>query len=231
MNTRMFFSLFMVLAVSFFSSCDKDTTTTPATFMERGNQGATSANRQHLQSILQSYPLQDLSSGEEASLAFMREEEKLAHDVYAFLYDTWGTTIFSNIAASEQTHTEAVLLLLDRYQLDDPAAGLPAGVYQDTLLQNLYAALTVRGTASEVEALRVGALIEEVDILDLQNDLEENIDNDDITLVYENLLKGSRNHLRAFVRTLNNRGVVYEPELLPPADYEAIIGSDMENGH
>jgi len=231
MNTRILFSFFVVLAVSFLSSCDEEATTIPDTFIERGNQGATHANGQNLQSILQTYPLQDISSEEEASLSFMREEEKLAHDVYTLLYDTWGTTIFSNIAASEQTHTEAVLLLLDRYQLDDPAAGFSAGKYRDTTLQNLYESLTERGRTSEVEALRVGVLIEEVDILDLQYDLEEFVDNDDITLVYENLMKGSRNHLRAFVRTLNNRGIIYEPELLPLADYEAIIGSDMENGH
>lgn len=231
MNTRMFVSILMVLAVFFLSSCEKDTTTIPDTFMERGNHGATSANRQNLQLILDTYPLEDLSAGEKASLAFMREEEKLAHDVYALLYDTWGTNIFTNIAASEQTHTEAVLFLLNRYDLDDSADGFAAGDFQNVALQDLYDELTTRGALSEVEALRVGALIEEVDILDLQNDLNQTIDNQDITLVYENLMKGSRNHLRAFVRTLERRGVVYTPEALTLEYYEAIINSDMETGH
>jgi hypothetical protein len=42
----------------------------------------------------------DLSDAEKASLTLMREEEKLARDVYVYVYDIWGTPIFSNIATS-----------------------------------------------------------------------------------------------------------------------------------
>ena len=45
--------------------------------------------------------------------------------------------------------------------------------------------------------LLVGALIEEVDINDIQKELDEHVDNQDIVFVYDNLINGSYNHLRA----------------------------------
>ena len=51
-----------------------------------------------------------------------------------------------------------------------------------------------------------------------------------IRAVYGNLLKGSRNHLRAFVQALQQQGVVYTPQYLTPADYQAIVGTSIEAG-
>ena len=61
-----------------------------------------------------------LGDQETADLLYMREEEKLAHDVYVFLYDLWGLPVFNNIAASESTHTASVLALLARYGISRP---------------------------------------------------------------------------------------------------------------
>jgi hypothetical protein len=69
----------------------------------------------------------------------------------------------------------------------------------------LYDQLVAGGSVSLVEALKVGAAIEEIDIIDLQAALAL-VDNRDIRLVYENLLSGSRNHLQAFVRALQQQG-------------------------
>ncbi len=91
--------------------------------------------------------------------------------------------------------------------------------------------MTVAGQASEIAALQVGAAIEEIDILDIQTQLDDYVDNQDITLVYESLMKGSRNHLRSFVSNLANRGVTYIPQYMSQAAYDEIIGSAMENGH
>ena len=77
---------------------------------------------------------------------------------------------------------------------------------------------------SLVEALKVGAAIEEIDIIDLQA-AQAIVDNRDIRLVYESLLSGSRNHLQAFVRALQQQGVVYTPQYLTPAEYAAIIAT------
>jgi len=174
-------------------------------------------------------PVETLSAAESASLIFMREEEKLAQDVYTQLGTVWGSQsrVFGNIARSEATHTEAIRQLLLRYTLADPAATLAAGVYQNASLQTLYTQLVAAGTPALVEALKVGAAIEEIDMIDLNKALLE-IDNQDIVLVYQNLLKGSRNHLRAFVNALAGQGVTYAPQYMALADFQAIISTPME---
>ena len=79
-------------------------------------------------------------------------------------------------------------------------------------------------------ALRVGAAIEEIDIIDLLEHLEHT-DKADIQVVYENLLKGSRNHLRSFVSTLSKQeGETYQPQYLDQTTYDAIVGSETERG-
>jgi hypothetical protein len=165
-----------------------------------------------------------LSAEEIAGLKFMREEEKLAHDVYIFLYARWGNNVFSNIADSETTHTEAILALLVKYGIPDPAAGKPAGVFEDPALQTLYDTLIVMGSFSQIEALKVGALIEETDIRDIH--LKEDVtDEPDILSVYANLLCGSQNHLQAYNSALLKKGVTYVPQVITQAEWDAIVNS------
>ncbi len=171
-----------------------------------------------------------LSEDEAEGLAFMREEEKLAHDVYVTLYEKWGLPVFKNIAASEQQHTAAVKALLDRYGMEDPAAGNAVGVFTDPTLQSLYDQLVAQGGLSVADALKVGAAIEEIDILDLKERIAQT-DKADIVRVYTNLLKGSENHLRAFVSNLKARGETYEPQYLSQAAYDEMIGSPNASGN
>ena len=86
-----------------------------------------------------------ISPAEADALQFMREEEKLAHDVYVTLYNLWGLRVFSNIAASEQQHTSAVATLLSRYGVSDPTAGNAVGEFTDPALQALYDKLIAEG--------------------------------------------------------------------------------------
>jgi len=172
----------------------------------------------------------DLTDGEIAGLLYMREEEKLARDVYLTLYDNWGVRVFQNIANSEQTHTDAVKSLLDFYGLEDPAAGNEAGEFANADLQTLYDQLTALGAQSLGDALKVGATIEEIDILDLEQNLA-NLDSPNLRTVYENLLKGSRNHLRAFVSTLDRQtGETYQPQYLSDDAYQAIVENSIDSG-
>jgi hypothetical protein len=150
-----------------------------------------------------------LTSAEKSWLTYMREEEKLARDVYLVLYDRWRLAIFSNISQSEQTHMDAIKVLLDRYGLPDPATA-EVGVFTDRALQELYDDLNAQGSISEVEALKVGVTIEETDIDDL-NAAIATTTRKDIKTVYGNLLQGSLNHLKAFVSNLAKYGVTYEP--------------------
>ena len=66
-------------------------------------------------SALNPIPADELSPVEIEGILFMREEEKLARDVYLKLYDRWELPIFRNIANSEATHMEAIKTLIDRY--------------------------------------------------------------------------------------------------------------------
>ncbi len=176
---------------------------------------------------LESIPVGELTTEEAAGILWMREEEKLARDVYLALYDLWGTRIFSNIASSEEKHMQAMATLIERYGLTDPVGDNPVGVFTDPTLQELYDDLIARGSDSLTAALEVGAFIEELDVNDLR---DRATDTADIDLVYANLEKGSRNHLRAFTRNLSNRGVVYEPGVLGIEDFEAIVGGETERG-
>lgn len=230
MKARYFLFSMMLLGAGFFStSCEKDKAQ-PDSYLEVDDQGNTKFNN-NLQTYVGDLPVEDLNTGESASLFYIREEEKLARDVYITLYGLWSQNVFNNISNSEATHMDAVLVLLNKYQLDDPAAGMEVGVFIDPELQALYNELLAYGEVSLIQALEVGATVEEVDIIDIQTDLDEFVDNEDIALVYESLMKGSRNHLRSFVRNLQQQGVTYTPQYLDQATYESIINSDMETGN
>jgi hypothetical protein len=164
---------------------------------------------------------------EAAMLRWLREEEKLAHDVYVALQGR--SMIFTNISASEQTHTDAVRVLLDRYGVADPSAGRAAGSFADPALQALHDALVAQGRASDVAALQVGAEIEELDIADLR-EMRGVATHADVRATLDTLERGSRNHLRSFWRQLQAAGASYTPRHLDPADFLAIAGSAQETG-
>lgn len=166
-----------------------------------------------------------LSEDELAGLVFMREEEKLAHDVYLTLYEQWGQETFANIAESEQTHTDGVAALLVAYGVDDPAVSRGTGEFADANLQVLYDQLVAQGSESLDAALRVGAAIEEIDILDLEHHISLT-DNAYIIRVYENLKAGSENHLRAFTTVIERQSAtVYQPDYLSQEAYDLIVSS------
>ena len=174
--------------------------------------------------------LQSLSVAEAQSLAFMREEERLAQDVYMSSALRWpAVPVFEKIASSEATHTAAVKALLDRYQLPDPMAGLPTGVFFTPDFQALYDALVAASSVSLVEALKVGAQIEELDMRDIEAQMMV-VDNADILSVYDNLLRGSRNHLRAFMKVLVQLGGSYTPQYISQEQFDSIVTSPMETG-
>jgi len=171
-----------------------------------------------------------LSDAEAEGILFMREEEKLARDVYLGLGDLWDLRIFDNIAASEQRHMDAILGLIETYGLEDPQTAEMIGVFANDELQTLYDGLMTMGAESVEAALEVGATVEEVDIADLEEYLAGTAAAD-IATVYENLLRGSRNHLRAFVSQLEAAGIDREAAVLDPALYESIVSSDTERGN
>ena len=175
-----------------------------------------------------------LSEQEIEDLTFMREEEKMARDVYADLYQYYkerGTEmiVLANITRSEQRHMDAILNRLDKYQLEDPAADLEHGEFDNPVLADVYRNLvsdseanqailnepSSGGKVSPEAALYVGAWIEERDMIDIMHAIA-NTSRADIVGTYTSLLCGSREHLRAFVKLLGADD--YQPQLLYSSD-------------
>ncbi|MDO9254293.1 MAG: DUF2202 domain-containing protein [Bacteroidales bacterium] len=167
-------------------------------------------------------PASPLSENEKQGLIFMREEEKLARDVYTAMIEFWDIPVFSNISRSETSHMEAILALLEKYQIPDPVTTDKPGVFTNPAFTSLYQTLVNQGKNNLVDALRAGALIEETDIADLRERMKAS-DNEDIKLVYENLLQASYRHLRAFSRNLEFREATYTPQRLSQKEIDEIL--------
>lgn len=171
---------------------------------------------------------QRLTEDEKKGLLHMYQEEKLARDVYTYLGNLYQLTVFENIAASEQRHMDAVVRLLAFYDIDN-AVDDTVGSFTDEEFASLYDTLVDRGETSSLDGLVVGATIEDLDIYDLQ-ELIADTDNTAITRVYENLAKGSRNHMRAFIRLIEASGETYSPQFISTEEFEAIVSSPQERG-
>ena len=172
-----------------------------------------------------------LNQPEKDAIVYMREEEKLARDVYEFLFTKWGGNPFDNIRKSEQTHMDRMKSLLTAYKLTDPVDGNQdkPGLFTNIALQKYYGDFVAIGIQSFEDALKVGAKIEELDIADLEERINQT-KNQGILGVYNPLKMASENHLRAFVRRLKMQGVNYEPVILTKNEFEKIITQDNNKG-
>ena len=170
-------------------------------------------------------PASPLSEAEKQGLIFMREEEKLAHDVYIAMSEVWDIPIFNNISRSETAHMEAVLGLLNKYEITDPVGDMKPGKFTNPEFTKLYQTLVNQGNTSLIDALKAGAFIEETDIADLQERIKIS-DNADLKLVYTNLLQASHRHLRAYCRNLDFRNASYVPRRLSQQEFDEIISMD-----
>ena len=121
-------------------------------------------------------------------------------------------------------------VLLDSFGINDPTIGKAAGAFADPDLQALYDRLLAQGSISLAEALKVGAAVEEIDILDLQSRMAQTAQAG-ILNVYAELEWGSENHLRAFVRQINNQtGETYTPGYLSTEEFQRITLGTNGNG-
>lgn len=144
-----------------------------------------------------------ISSAVAADLAFSRDEERMARDLYAAIAATYDNAVpFSTIMTSEQRHYDAIGVLLARYGVADPSAGKAAGVYANADIQKLYDSLLAEAKVSLTEAYKVGVAVENRDIADVEGAMST-ATQADIDRVYGNLLNGSRMHLQAFTDAAN----------------------------
>ena len=161
------------------------------------------------------------------TISYMGNEERLAYDVYNRLYSEWGTKQFTNIATkSEYKHITAVQKLVQKYKMSDdtnftnidlPALGymntpiedMKAGTYDIAKIQNLYDDLVSKGLASEVDALKVGCMVEVTDVNDLDEDIKlaQESNATDVEEIFNFLRDGSYNHYWAFNKGLTKKGI------------------------
>jgi hypothetical protein len=216
-NRALVLSVLLVLATPAFAQRG------PGRGRQRANNGGTCL------AIINSTPKQALNASEAAGLSYMREEEKLAHDIYARLHAKWGLRLFGNISQSEERHTGMIKLLLDRYELPDPAANNPTGVFKNEALQILHNDLIRQGESSLIAALKVGAIVEDLDIHDLEKAAAAT-GNEDLKLVYGNLQRASENHMQTFVGQLEAAGEGYTAQYVNPATLSEILASPKQLG-
>lgn len=180
--------LSVCIAMLVLSGCTKDPITSPDSCQFLDNSTLKSSN--------------GLTSDEKASLMFMVEEEKLAHDVYTKMYEFYGLVIFDKIIQSESDHVAAVSFLIEKHELVNPITGNPPGVFQNEELQQLYIDLVALGSISTMDAIEAGVTIEEKDLQDIQYYLVSIVESKDLEQVYSNLMEGSKNHLEAYLSHL-----------------------------
>lgn len=166
-----------------------------------------------------------LEQKDKEALLYMLEEEKLARDTYTYLENLWSISQFENIKKSEQSHMNAISTLLTNGSVEYNI--LPLGAFANQDLQNLYNQFTTDGAISISKALQIGATIEDLDIVDLEN-YKKTTTNTAIISVFNNLQCGSRNHLRSFVTAIINNGDTYTPQYLTQAEYNSIVTGSQE---
>lgn len=161
-----------------------------------------------------------LDAGEETHLIFMREEEKLARDVYLTLGGFYPSlALFDKIDDSEQRHTDTMKAKLDQYGIPDPSTSDVVGVFTGAdygwYFTEKFGELVAWGSLGALQALYVGAFIEELDMHDIVQcpevivDTDNGIDEGECGMAYTDekaliksygkLLDGSKSHLRAYV--------------------------------
>lgn len=167
--------------------------------------------------------LTPLTEVEKNDLLFLREEEKLARDIYIYAYNKYQNTVFNSISQSEQKHMDNVLSILNQYSISDPAS-TQLGVFNNAALQSLYSQLKSQVDISAPESLKVGATIEELDINDI-DDFIANTSNSKVLNMYDKLNCGSKNHIRSFTDQLKAVGITFVPQFITLEEYNTILNS------
>ncbi len=169
----------------------------------------------------------ELTGGEEGFLLHMREEEKLARDLYLDFSEYWKLPLFAKTARAEQRHMLTTGLMIELFGLEDPITDDGRGLFSDPAWSTLYAELSARGGLSIEEALGAAGWVEEADIVDLTEALEQSSD-PALIRTFDHLLRGSVSHLRAVVKALAKRGVGYEAQLLDPDRLEGLLAPSAD---
>jgi hypothetical protein len=174
-----------------------------------------------LKLMVQQLPQYPLTQEDKEALAHMWNEEKLAHDVYLALYDLYpNNTLYTIAQRSEAQHQASVEDLIAKYDLNilspdfsggyDPEALAQFGLGEFSIdsIKELYNTLYDLGKNSEIDALKVGCMVEVTDINDLNTYINSGQLTPDMMIVFTNLRDGSYHHYWAFDKALKAKGVI-----------------------
>lgn len=216
-------SIFILAFLLSLGACSSDKSTI-------GMDSSADLSNEEISAVLATLPMGVVTDSLETFLQYLREEEKMARDVYMKSFELYGYDVFDRISVSEQRHMDAIKMLLDRYEIEDPVGENPVGVFVNKDLGELYNTLMQKSTDSLEAALLVGAEIEEIDILDILNS-QDQFENEDIQFVLNHLLMGSYHHLNAYVRNLSLNGIEYQPKYLSSEQYQQVLANSEHRGN
>ncbi|NJE07675.1 DUF2202 domain-containing protein [Thermococcus sp. M39] len=226
--------LLMVLIMSLAIGCtNKESPTSAATTTEKRTyilvkeSGITLIDTSALRVAVMDMPKGEISEEEINGILYIREEEKLLRDTYLFLQSKWNNPLFSELFDATQSHMDAVLLLIQKYNLEDPATKTGAGEFINPEIQSLYNIIKEEGSKSDIDGLRAAAIAQEHVVFKLESLLLKT-KSEDVELIYEVLAKASRNHLRVLVKALEEKGIEYKPRYLGDEEFKEIISSPIE---
>jgi len=217
-NVKYFRFAFIIASICFVGACDDNNYLLPSDNLKSGNPNADVYVPDCSFITTSSIDLTDI---EKEMLLFVREEEKMAHDVYEYLAGKCNSQIFEKIRDSEAIHMEKVLCLIIHFNLDDPAS-TETGEFTNPVIQEMYNDLITLGSGSITDALTAGAIIEDFDINDINNWILL-ADTDPIVQVFKNLVCGSENHLISFTDKLKSFGITYTPTCITQEEFDDII--------
>lgn len=163
----------------------------------------------------------ELTIEQKATLAYMWDEERLAHDLYLALNQLYPSqTLYSIATKGESQHIASIEGLIEKYDLNifnsvdysggyssDALSAYGAGSFALDEIQELYDSLYAEGSASFEDALGVGCIVEVTDIEDLDRDIVIAEGAQDLVALFESLRLGSYNHYWAFDRALKAQGI------------------------
>ncbi len=165
-----------------------------------------------------------LTDAEVNGILSLRQEEKVAYDVYTYMFDKYQSKVFKNIAENEKSHMDKMKELIDQFNLSDPLEGTvdKKGVFSNKKMQALYDEMVMAGNYGLLDALRAAARFEETDIIDLRKNMSS-ASNEAVINVYLNLESGSQDHLRLLVKYIKEEGISYKPSYLSKEEYDQIM--------
>ncbi len=170
-----------------------------------------------------------LTEDEKLAIIHMREEEKMARDIYRELSKTTKSKAFVNIPVSENRHMDVFDQLIDRYDLEDPVKDeSEQGVFTNTKFTKLYKELTEKGKKSDKDAFEVGAMVEDINMANLIK-YGNVTDKKDLKLAYSTLLKQSKHHMSAFYRNLKRVGGDFNPKYITEAQLLEAVNSGKKH--